>query len=126
MHIFLEVKGEHLLTGARGGSLEYTYVLPYLYKREFRVAEGETIVTYPYGDETGRPLNFVVRGVLGSPLSGGIAIDIRSTVATNPWLDYYKQYRTFPEFPYIRQRVLNYAHMSGDLDTLSVLEEDLM
>lgn len=123
MHIFLEVKGEHLLTHAWGGSLEYTYVLPYLYKREFRVAKGDTIVTYPYGDEAGRPLNFVVEEVL---LSGGVAIDIRSTVATNPWLDYYKQYRTFPEFPYIRQRVLNYAHMSGDLDTLSALEEDLM
>lgn len=123
MHIFLKVKGEHLLTHARGGSLEYTYVLPYLYKREFRVAKGDTIVTYPYGDEAGRPLNFVVEEVL---LSVGVAIDIRSTVATNPWLDYYKQYRTFPEFPYIRQRVLNYAHMSGDLDTLRVLEEDLI
>jgi len=124
MHIVLKVKGEHLLTRARGGSLEYTYVRPHLCKQGFRGGKGDTIVMYPYGDETERPLNFVVEEVIGVTNEGTMTIDIRSTIATNPWLDYYKTYRDSPEFPYIRQQVLDYAHLSSDLYTLRLVEQD--
>jgi len=127
-HVVLTVKGEHLLTRAWGGSLTHTYVQPYLSERKaVALTKGRTIVMHPYGDESlGRPMNFMVEEVIGGDSfdPDTTTVQIRSTIATNPWLEYYRMFRDSPEFAYIRQKVLDYVNLSGDHYALHVIEQD--
>jgi hypothetical protein len=127
-HIVLTVKGEHLLTRAWGGSLTYTYVGPHMsINQSLELIKGAAITMHPYGDETiGNPLNFEVEQVIGGQYfdPNVTSVQIRSTIATYPWLDYYRFSRNLPEGAYVRQKVLDYAILSDDHYTLHVIEQD--